>query len=127
MLSIEQPEWDISFCDALERILEPAYSAPHVVVDMSAVTYIDSTCLAKLARMRKIRSEHGFAPARLVIVSAHLKRLFRIVQFDRIWPLYDSLEDALKTSDVYISRWWEHYSPAGDLHITQPKGHPPKC
>jgi anti-anti-sigma factor len=95
---LSQPEYDVASCEDLAKELEPSYTAPTVVIDMSGVRYLDSTCLGKLVRMRKERGKRGFAEARLVLPSQHLRRLFQLVNFDSLWPLYDSLDDALKGS-----------------------------
>ncbi len=44
--------------------------------------------------MRSERGKRGFPPARLVVQSQDIRRLVKIVEFDAIWPLYDSLEAA---------------------------------
>ena len=95
---LSQPEYDVALCDDLAKELEPSYTAQSVVIDMSGVNYIDSTCLGKLVRMHKEREKRGFAAARFVLPSQHIRRLFGLVHFDSLWPLYDSLEDALDRS-----------------------------
>jgi|HubBroStandDraft_2_1064218.scaffolds.fasta_scaffold223491_2 anti-anti-sigma factor len=96
MVTLSQPEYDVSTCEDLARELMPSYTAPKAIVDMSAVRYLDSTCLSKLVRMHSQRLNRGFAPARLVLPSKQLRHIFEIVHFDGLWPLYQSLELALK-------------------------------
>ncbi len=95
IVTLSQSEYDIASCEQLARELEPTYTHPQVVVDMSAVRYIDSTCLGKLVRMRSERGRRSYPPAHLVVLSTQIRRLFEIVRFDHVWPLYDSLEAAL--------------------------------
>jgi anti-anti-sigma factor len=95
VLIFEKSEWDIAGREDFAKLLEPAYSHSNVILDLSPVTYIDSSCLGELAKMRTERAKRNFPPARLVVVSPHVRRVFKIVQFDRIWPLYDSLDAAL--------------------------------
>ena len=92
----DQEEYDMSNCDELTKVLEPAYNAPNVIVDVTRVEYIDSTCLSKFAIMRKRRGAAGFPPARFVITSTAVRRLFEVTGFDKIWPVFDSLEVALE-------------------------------
>lgn len=96
VLSLEETEWDLASRDRLAKVLEPTYRHRHVVVDLRAVEYIDSTCLGKLIRMRNERATRGFEPERLVLGSPRLRRLFGIVSFDAIWPLFYTLEEALR-------------------------------
>jgi anti-anti-sigma factor len=96
VIELESPEWDISLKDELELALAPALKHPRVVIDLSAVTYMDSTCLGKLAVINQKRVlKHGFAHARLVITSPNIEKLFRTVKFDKIWPIFGSLDEAI--------------------------------
>ncbi len=98
VIELESPEWDISLKDELELALAPALEHPRVVTDLSAVTYMDSTCLGKLAVMDQKRVlKHGFTHARLVITSPNIEKLFRTVRFDKIWPRFGSLDEAIGT------------------------------
>jgi len=98
ILTLEAPEWDIDSSDALAALLAPATDCADVVVDLSAVSYIDSTCLGKLVGMRVKRSAKGFEPARLVVTSPRVRRLFSIVHFDKIWPIFETLDEALRAA-----------------------------
>ncbi len=95
-------EWDLARADELERLLQPTYDFPNVILDMTNSTYADSTCLGRLIRMRAHRRENGFEPACIVLPSPQLRKLFDLVGFDRIWPLYDTLEEALGSLETRI-------------------------
>jgi anti-anti-sigma factor len=95
IVTLSQPEYDIATSDDFAKELEPACTAATAIVDMSGVTYMDSTCLSKLAAMRMQRVERGLPIARIVIATHSVRHLFSIVRFDEVWPLYDTLEDAL--------------------------------
>ncbi len=88
-------EWDLARADELEALLQPTYERSNVILDMTHSTYADSTCLGRLIRMRTHRAEQGFDPARIVLPSPQLRKLFDLVGFDRMWPLYDTLDEAL--------------------------------
>lgn len=89
-------EWDLARADELEALLETAYDRPAVILDMSETTYTDSTCLGRLIKMRNHRKEHDHPPAAIVLPSPRLRKLFEMVGFDKIWPLYDTMEEALR-------------------------------
>ena len=91
-------EWDVYRTEELHERLQAAYSAPNVVLDLAKVTYLDSTCLGALVRMRKEREARGFPRAKLVVSSPRVRRIFEIVRLDRVWGIYPSLEEALADS-----------------------------
>jgi anti-anti-sigma factor len=94
-ISVGEPEWDIAFAPVLERLLEPTYTHPYVILDMGSVRFIDSTCLGKLIKMHKERQLRGFDAARLVIPSESIRRVFALVRFDELFPIYESLSEAM--------------------------------
>lgn len=87
-------EWDLARAEDLEKALEPAYDSPLVILDMTNTTYADSTCLGRLIRMRAHRRDKEFEAAHIVLPSPQLRKLFDLVGFDKIWPLFDTLEEA---------------------------------
>lgn len=95
VISLKKPEWDVVFAAELERLLEPSYFHPDVIIDMSKVRFIDSTCLGKLVKMRKERRTRGFAAERIVLPNENIRRVFALVRFDEIWPLYRNLTEAI--------------------------------
>ncbi|HEU5481171.1 MAG TPA: STAS domain-containing protein, partial [Candidatus Tumulicola sp.] len=97
IVTIDRPELDIFFKDDFANRLERTYGRGNVVVDMSSVRFIDSTCLGKLAAMRRERARRDLPQEKLVISSPQMRRIFEIVRFDTVWPIYDTLEEALET------------------------------
>ena len=95
VLNFEQSEWDLAGCEDLAKLLKPTYTHPNVILDLTPVTFMDGSCLREVARMQAERAKRGFPPVHLVVASAHIRRVFKIVQFDRVRPLYDKLESAL--------------------------------
>lgn len=68
VITIDEPEWDIATCDRLAEIIAPAFGHRHVVIDLSAVEYMDSTCLTKFVEMFAERVMlNGYPPCHLVI------------------------------------------------------------
>lgn len=95
-------EWDIYRREELSDQLRPAYTHPNVIVDLSRVEYMDSTGLSAFVRMRNTRKAAGFAPSRFVIVSPNVRRIFELTGLDNVWPIYDSLEAALRAPDLEV-------------------------
>ena len=75
--------------------LKSIEDSPAVIVDFIAVRYIDSTTLAAFAAKRRDRKERGFPPARIVGVSDQIKRILKVTALDLIWPLHDTMDEAL--------------------------------
>jgi anti-anti-sigma factor len=100
IVALERSEYDIASAEDLSRQLRETYTAPNVILDMSAVTYIDSTCLGRLIKMRKERASRGFLPARIVVASREIRHLFEIVKFDTVWPIFDSLDAAIRDEAI---------------------------
>lgn len=85
-------ELDLSNVGELRRALDSVAQAELVVIDMSAVEFMDSTALAALVRYRKEAAARGTALA-LVIVSPLMHRLFELTNFDREFAIFRRLED----------------------------------
>lgn len=64
-------------------------ATPCLVIDLSEVTFIDSTGIHTLATACE---EHG---ARVACPSGHIRRVFEVVSFSKICPLHETVEDAL--------------------------------
>jgi anti-anti-sigma factor len=96
VITVEEPEWDIATCDRLAEVIAPALDHPSVIIDLSSVQYIDSTCLTKFAEMYADRVlVNGYPPCHLVINTYAVSRLFTIAKFDQIWPIHETLDEAL--------------------------------
>lgn len=89
-------EVDLSWSQRLRKtILDALASTRPVAVDLSAVTYIDSSGIAALVE--------GFQNARgkgqrfsLVAVSKPVHAVLELARLDRVFPIFPSLEDAAK-------------------------------
>jgi len=76
-------------------LLSEADNADIVLVDLSGVSYIDSSCLSCLAVQKKRMHENGTAAiVRIAGASESLRRIFKICGLDTTFELYRSLEDA---------------------------------
>lgn len=66
-----------------------------IVIDMSEVTYIDSTALGTMVAIHKEAKENG---QKMVIsgVNENFRRLLTLTRLDTFFEVYDSCEDALR-------------------------------
>ncbi len=88
---------DVFHCAEFTHRLAPVYRQEHVVLDFSAVRLLDCTAFGALMRMRRRRSQNDMPVERLVGVSARLKKIFRATQLDRVWPLFDTVDEAIES------------------------------
>jgi anti-sigma B factor antagonist len=86
-------ELDLHTCPQFKKAIDAAArrEAAHLLVDLSEVTFMDSTALGVLAAEQRRRSE----PLHLVVQERQLLRLFEVTGFNRVFAIHSSLEDAL--------------------------------
>jgi anti-anti-sigma factor len=101
IVRLTDEDWDLTLCERLEQLLAPALEQPNVVIDMAAVQFMDSSCLNKLIHMHNERvTKRGFSPVRLVIASPNIRRLFAIANLDRLWPIFETVDEACKHAGI---------------------------
>jgi anti-sigma B factor antagonist len=90
-------EADLYSAPELKRALDEAIEAGgrDIVVDMTKTTFLDSTALSVLVEATKrLRPEGRVA---LVCVDQNLVKIFRITALDRLFPLFSSRAEAVRT------------------------------
>ena len=70
-----------------------AQGSPRVVVDLSAVTFLDSTGLGVLVKALKGIREAG-GTLHLVVTSDRIRKIFDITGLDASLPLFDTVDAA---------------------------------
>lgn len=65
---------------------------PHLLVDLTNVTFIDSAGLAVLARARRDRLLRGGSVTLVRPATEEAMRVFRLTQFDRIFVMRDQID-----------------------------------
>ena len=80
----------------LDLALQAAASAGKVkmIVDMSAVPYINSSGLRTLADILTQNRREG-GDLRLVAMTPKVRRIFQVIGFDRFFNLFESIDDAI--------------------------------
>jgi anti-anti-sigma regulatory factor len=102
VIHLRDSDWDRVACERLEQLIAPAFEHPNVVIDMSAVTRMDATCLDTFAAMHKARAARsGLQPARLVIASPHIRRLFEAMNYSHPWPIFGTRDEALQGAEDF--------------------------
>lgn len=86
-------ELDLSTIPRLEgRLIRQARSGPRLVVDMSAVTFIDSSGIALLLRTHRAAVDG----IRTVIAEgSQVERVLRLAGIDQVLPLFDDRAPAI--------------------------------
>lgn len=91
-------EWDIYRREELRNRLEPAYYERQVIFDLTAAKYVTSTLICALIVAHKHREQARLPQAMLAVKSAFVRRLLGATGLDSLFPIFESVEDALRTS-----------------------------
>jgi len=87
-------ELDAFLAPQLEEAFTQAADGAPLLVDLSRVSFIDSTALGMVTRA--IRGQHDYErTARIVLPRGSARRIFEITTLDRVLPLAESRETAL--------------------------------
>jgi anti-sigma B factor antagonist len=88
-------ELDVSTAPQLRQTITSALDdgGDRVIVDLTAVTFMDSTTLGVLiGAHNRVRESGGFLG--LVCPDDKVRRVFRITGLDKVFTLYDTVPDA---------------------------------
>lgn len=90
-------EIDVATAPALRERLQQLVgeSAPTVVVDLSGVSFLDSTALGVLVGAHKRCREAG-GQLRLVITEPRILKVFEITGLTEIFPIYETADEAAR-------------------------------
>lgn len=87
-------EYDLSCKEELRARLDALHHEPEVILDLSEVTYLDSSVLGELAWLHDVRTKNGLPKEILVIsVGSVVERLFGIVGMGPLFRIVSSLGD----------------------------------
>jgi len=96
LVTVFAGEYDIFHRAELRADFDALCAEPNtIVLDMSAVTYIDSSFATELIRLHKIRAERGYSRLTIVRVAPLVKRIFAIFYMGTFCRLVDTVEEAL--------------------------------
>src|SRR5437764_15185724 len=86
---------DLHYAPTLRSLLQPKLNerCPALIVDLSAVDFIDSTGLATLIEYHRDAGAHGGIFS-LAGINANLKAIFDVVQFDKVLAIFPTVSEA---------------------------------
>jgi anti-anti-sigma factor len=88
-------QYDLTHKAQLRKDFDALRDEPNLVLDMSAVTYLDSTCVSELMRLHDLRSRKGYERFALVRNPVLFRRLFEILNMGNLFRIVDALDDVL--------------------------------
>ena len=92
--------FDIERQRELRETLEPLYDNPYVILDLTGIEYVDSTCLCEFMRMRAARVEAGVRPVCFVVDERRFGRLFHFLGLDEVFQVVHSLDEAFERPEL---------------------------
>jgi anti-anti-sigma factor len=88
-------DYDVYTTPQLESDLKASDDAQNVVLDFRLVSYIDSTAIAALLRMKLRRSAAGMPAVQFAALSAELQRIFKITALEDVWAWHEDVAHAV--------------------------------
>ena len=94
-------EFDMSHVSTLESQLRSAMleDPPHVVIDFSKTTFMDSTALGALVGAAREASERSGWLRLACADKPAIRRILELTQLDSAFGLYDGVDEAIKTQE----------------------------
>jgi anti-anti-sigma factor len=86
-------EYDLSVKPKLGAELDTVRDEPTIILDLTTVTYIDSTCLSELLRLQTYRAKKNFGKLPVVGIASSVKRMFMILHLDAVFQLVGTLDE----------------------------------
>jgi anti-anti-sigma factor len=89
-------EYDLVSKRQLRAILATLCGVPRVVLDLSGVTYLDSTVITELIRIHQLRAASGLERETLVFQRPSLQKIFDILDIGKVFRLVGTLDEAVE-------------------------------
>ncbi len=80
-------EYDIADRGALARLFGALSPDGPATIDLTKVTYLDATMLTELVKLHARFKEHSI---KLLVRSDFIRRVFRIVRFEKLFEIVDA-------------------------------------
>lgn len=84
---------------ALHERFAGFYDDECIIMDLSGVDIVDTVFLAELARLRTYRLGRGLMQGRLVVDSQNVRNALSAVGFERNWPIFKTVDEAVASFD----------------------------
>ena len=86
---------DASRAGEIKEALRPAMRRANVVIDLNDVRYVDSSFIAVMIAVGKVRKAKGFPPNHIAGAQTVVKRVLEIFRLNEAWPEFKTVNDAL--------------------------------
>lgn len=95
-------ELDLVAAPQLRSVLaDPSVcGAPHLVVDLSAVSFIDSTAISTLVAGRRLAASRGGRTVLVTDPSGAVQRVMQVLRMQQVMEIVHSVDIALKSLDI---------------------------
>jgi len=80
---------------ALQALFAPLRAMENAIIDFREAPYVTSAVLSALIVLHRKRTEAGLPTLRIICNSSFVRRILRAVEFDEIFPIVESLDDAI--------------------------------
>ena len=107
-------EYDLSHRAILRVELSALCEQPNLVLDMTAITYIDSTCITELMALQDRRLKAGLPATGIVLYAPSVRKLFTILSLGSIFKIASALDELLPKNSTSVTVW--HLSPGGETY-----------
>jgi anti-anti-sigma factor len=95
-VTVFRGEYDVASRTQLRKQLERMAFDAGVILDFSAVTFIDSTCVTELLRLQELRDANELDPLTIVVKSkGAIHRLFEVLDLLDRFRVVETLDDAV--------------------------------
>jgi anti-sigma B factor antagonist len=88
-------EYDLSCKEQLRAELDGLSQGRNLILDLSRVTYLDSTFISALVTIYKSRAESGHECETLIIQNQTVQRLFDVLGLHKVLKIVDSMDAAM--------------------------------
>lgn len=96
-------EYDLVSKEQLRATLATLSGVPRVVLDLSDVTYLDSTVITELIRMRQVRAASGLERETLVFQRPSIQKVFDILSMGTVFRLVGTLDEAVEKDGAPVT------------------------
>jgi anti-anti-sigma factor len=104
-------DYDVSQRSTLRAELAAVEDSDGLIVDLSGVTFIDSSCVGELVSMHGARVAAGHPPLTVVQDDFIVKRLFELLGLNLVFHVVDTLDEVVPDDAGAIVR---QYAAGGD-------------
>jgi anti-anti-sigma factor len=95
-------EYDLAARDQLRAALDSISAAPRIALDLSDVSYIDSTIIHELLRLHNARAAHELERETIIVRTANLLKVFGVLSLASVFRIVESLDEFVAKDGEHI-------------------------